>query len=165
MGPTEDADRAEIPVREAGGSDESEGESAPDIVDESRFFVLGLTDSGWGVWARGNLSGEPVASFPPDDDGFSLAQDEFDRRNRSERIRRGHALDVARWAAFIAGALWVFTTAVFVFMYTTIPDNVAGPGTPFDRIKWWEAAAQVSQPLFIVCLGTYVILWLRARQP
>ena len=142
----------------------SEDDPTPDIVDESRFFVLALADKGWGVWGRGRLTEEPLATYPGDDEGFDLAKEDFQRRNRSERIRRGPWLDILRWIALLAGVVWIVTTAVFVFKLTSAPDSFTGPGIPFESIKWWEAAAQIAQPVFLASIGVYVILWLRTRR-
>ena len=134
-----------------------------DVVDQSRAYLLALTEAGWGVWERGGTSDQPLVLYAPNDDGLSRAEDYFARANKEDRIRRGPWLDVLRWIALVVGAVWILATATYYVRFTLI-GNVFESEREYNSIQWLQGAALIAEPIFVVTFGAYVILWLRSRQ-
>ena len=130
-----------------------------DVVEQSRAYELALTEAGWGVWERGRASGEPLVLYAPTDDGLDLAEAYFARANRADRIRRGPWLDVMRWAALVAGAVWILVTAFYLVQLA-----LERSGSGYNSFIWAQALSGIAYPIFAVTFGAYVILWLRSRQ-
>jgi hypothetical protein len=121
-----------------------------------------LIDEGWGIWDRGDPSGEPLALYPPDDDGFELALEHFRRLSRAACIQAKQWLGVLRWAAIVSGGLWIVSSAVARLVFA-----IQWPRSPrgFDAVfAWSQAIEDTAYPAFVVSVGMYVILWLRSRQ-
>jgi ABC-type nickel/cobalt efflux system permease component RcnA len=111
---------------------------------------------------RRDLSAEPLALYPPDDDGFDLALEHFRRLGRAARSRAKPRLDVLRWVAITAGGLWIVSSAVTRLVFAI--QWPRGP-TGFDAVFAWSQAIEVTAyPAFVVSVGMYVVLWLRGRQ-
>jgi hypothetical protein len=133
-----------------------------DVIEESPSHTLALIDEGWGIWDRGDPSGEPLALYPPDDDGFDLALEHFRRLSSDASIRAKPWLDVLRWVAITAGGLWIVSSAV-----TRLVFAIQWPRGPmrFDGVFAWSQAIEgIAYPAFVVSVGMYVILWLHGRQ-
>ena len=134
-----------------------------DVVDQSRAYLLALTEAGWGVWERGGTSDQPLVLYAPNDDGLSRAEDYFARANRADRIRRGPLLDVLRWIAFVAGLAWILGTAFYQVRFTLVTTQFRSQNE-YEAFSWVAVLSVIAEPIFIVAFGAYVILWLRSRQ-
>ena len=83
-----------------------------------------------------------------------------DFRSLEDRIRGGPLLGVLLWTALIAGAAWVVLNAVVQIRYATGSPDVFSSNIWI----WLQAVGGIANTLFLVALGSYVLLWLRVRQ-
>lgn len=134
-----------------------------EIVDESRHYVLAMTESGWSVWDRESSSEEPLARFPLSDEGFDLASDYFAKANRTARGRPHLGLGALRWIALVAGGVWVVSTAVVQVWFYLLNDPFAGFDGSSSVLRWAQALSTMAYPVFLVAVGAYVLLWLRGH--
>ena len=83
-----------------------------------------------------------------------------DFESLEDRIRGGPLLGVLLWTALIAGAAWVVLNAVVQIRYAMgSPDLFSS-----DIWIWLQVGSGIANTLFLVALGSYVLLWLRVRQ-
>lgn len=141
----------------------TEGQAPPDVVDESRDHLLALSDAGWGVWEKGDPAGEPVALFPPNDEGFELASDYFKQAKRAARARRISWLGILRWSAVISGCVWILSTTVVNLRVYVLQNPFAGFQTDELLIRWSQVLSLIAYPVFIVSVGIFLLLRLRER--
>jgi hypothetical protein len=135
------------------------------VVDESRHHVLALTDAGWGVWKKGDPPGEPLALFPPDDEGFELASDYFREARRASRTSGIPWSVVLRWSAVISGGVWVVSSLVLQTRFYLMRNPLRGFEGDELLLRWATALSQIAEPVFFVSVGLLVVLWLKERQP
>jgi hypothetical protein len=92
-----------------------------------------------------------------DDDLWDEARPSLD-----DRIRNGPLFQILLWTTLIAGAVWVvFSAAVGVQSVSGYP---LGSGITSTLWVWVQVGSSIAYSVFIVGVGSYVLLWLRLRQ-
>jgi hypothetical protein len=87
-----------------------------------------------------------------------------DSESLEDRIRGGPLLGVLLWTALIAGAVWAVLNAVVQIRYATGYPELFNSELGADLWIWLQAVSGIANTLFLVALGSYVLLWLRVRQ-
>jgi hypothetical protein len=92
-------------------------------------------------------------------------EDEFeDYESLKERVRRGPLLGVLLWTTLVAGATWVVLNAMFNIRYRGgFADFVTSASEPSEFWIWAQTARGIAYSVFLVALGSYVVLWLALR--
>lgn len=149
-------------IRSVDELDGTERQDELDVADESRGYLLASTDAGWGVWKKDDTSGEAIALFGPDDDGYEQAADYFERLTKAARRERSLWLDALRWSALISGCAWIALTA-FVQVRFTIRGTNFFSEIDSDLFLWAQTLGSIAYPIFVVSAGAFILLWLRRR--
>lgn len=124
---------------------------ALDVAQVGKRYLLARDEDGWAVWDKDDE--DPIARFSDDDAGYQRAADIYWSLERTTVPW----LNVLRWVAFVAGAIWILSNAYFSY---EIMQATQTQGS-FDSFTWVEAAQRASYPVFLVAVAAYVILWLR----
>jgi hypothetical protein len=95
-----------------------------DPIKQTSRFVLGETESAYGVWDK-RAGTELVEDFPLTDEGFEQAAARFDELKRRDRSERGIYLYVL-WAMMLAGAALGLVAGILEGIGAVFPD-VLGP--------------------------------------
>jgi hypothetical protein len=112
----------------------------------------------------------PVDTWMVDDqdevDEFEFEfEDEFeDYVSLKDRVRRGLLLGALLVTTLVAGAIWVVLNAIVDIRFAKgFTDFVA---SEMESVVWiWvQAAREIAYSVFLVALGTYVVLWLALRE-
>ena len=99
-----------------------------------------------------------------EDDEF---EDEFeDYESLKDRVRRGPLLGASSGLTLVAGAVWVvLTTVLDIRVARGYFDDTFASQTPGDALwRWGLAARDIAYSVFLVALGSYVVLWLALRE-
>jgi hypothetical protein len=81
-----------------------------------------------------------------------------------DRVRRGPLLGALLVTTLVAGAIWVVLNAIVDIRFAKgFTDFVA---SEMESVVWiWvQAAREIAYSVFLVALGTYVVLWLALRE-
>jgi hypothetical protein len=87
-----------------------------------------------------------------------------DRESFEDRIRRGPLLGALLWTAIVAGAAWVVLNAVIQIRTARGYADIFSSEGPAELWVWMQAANGIAYTVFLVALGSYILLWLRFRQ-
>jgi hypothetical protein len=92
--------------------------------------------------------------------------DEFeDHKSLKDRVRRGPLLGVLLVTTLVAGSIWVVIKAIFAIRYAGgFAGFFSGSETAGELWIWAQAASDVAYSVFLVALGSYVVLWLALRE-
>jgi hypothetical protein len=121
-------------------------------------------------YARIKRARLPVDTWMVDDqdevDEFEFEfEDEFeDYVSLKDRVRRGPLLGALLVTTLVAGAIWVVLNAIVDIRFAKgFIDFVA---SEMESVVWiWvQAAREIAYSVFLVALGTYVVLWLALRE-
>jgi hypothetical protein len=103
-----------------------------------------------------------------DEDSGMSDQDETEEREDYEsledRILRGPLMGVLLWTALISGAVWIALNAYVQIRQARGLSNLFGSEEAADVWVWVQAGSAIAYSVFLVALGSYVLLWLRVRQ-
>jgi hypothetical protein len=87
-----------------------------------------------------------------------------DHESFEDRIRRGPLLGALLWTAIIAGAVWVVLNAsIQIRTARDYADIFSSPEGPAELWVWMQAVSGIAYTVFLVALGSYILLWLRFR--
>jgi hypothetical protein len=87
-----------------------------------------------------------------------------DHESFEDRIRRGPLLGALLWTAIIAGAAWVVLNASIQIHTAGGYEDIFSSEGPAKRWVWMQAASGIAYTVFLVALGSYILLWLRFRE-
>jgi hypothetical protein len=87
-----------------------------------------------------------------------------DFESLEDRILRGPLLRILLWTALIAGAVWVVLNAAVQIRYARSYSNLFSSEEAAAVWTWVETLSGIAYSVFLVALGSYVLLWLRVRQ-
>ena len=92
--------------------------------------------------------------------------DEFeDYESLMDRVRRGPLLGVLLGTTLVAGAIWVVLNAIVdVHFAGGFSNSLTGSETAGELWIWVQAAREILYSVFLVALGSYVVLWLALRE-
>lgn len=68
------------------------------------------------------------------------------------------------WTALIAGAVWVVLNTVIQIRQATWYSDIFSSEEAAELWVWAQAISGIAYTVFLVALGSYVLLWLRVRQ-
>ena len=81
-----------------------------------------------------------------------------------ERLRTGPLLRILFWLALLSGLAWIVSNGLLQIRFA------ARTPTPFAReveaefFEWVQVVSSLGYTLFVVAVGSYVLLWLAARR-
>lgn len=81
-----------------------------------------------------------------------------------DRIRRGPLLRALLWTAIIAGAAWVVLNASIQIRTAKGYADIFSSEGPAELWVWMQVVSGIAYTVFLVALGSYILLWLRFRQ-
>jgi hypothetical protein len=87
-----------------------------------------------------------------------------DYESLEDRVLRGPMLRVLLWTAPIAGVIWIVLNAVVQIRYAGGYPNLFSSEEAAAVWMWAQTLSGIAYSVFIVALGSYVLLWLRVRQ-
>ena len=86
-----------------------------------------------------------------------------DHESFEDRIRRGPLLGALLWTAIIAGAVWVVLNAIQIRTARAYEDIFSSEG-PAEFWVWMQVVSGIAYAVFLVTVGSYILLWLRFHQ-
>ena len=101
-----------------------------------------------------------------DQDEVDEFEDEFaDYESLKDRVRRGPLLGVLLGTTLLAGAIWVVLNAIVDIHFARgFSNSFAESETAGELWMWVQAAREIAYTIFLVALGSYVVLWLALRE-
>ena len=84
------------------------------------------------------------------------------RPSLEDRIRNGPLFQILLWTTLIAGAVWVVSSAAVGVQ--SVAGYPHGSGIRRALWVWMQVGSSIAYSVFIVGVGSYVLLWLRLRQ-
>jgi hypothetical protein len=98
-------------------------------------------------------------------------EDEFeDYDSFGDRVRRGPILGVLLGTTLFAGAVWVVLNSInhirqanLIRQASVYPD-IFSSESENELWVWMRAASGIAYAVFLVALGSYVVLWLALRE-
>jgi hypothetical protein len=101
-----------------------------------------------------------------DQDEVDEFEDEFeDYESLKDRVRRGPLLGVLLGTTLLAGAIWVVLNAIIDIHFARgFSNSFAESETASELWMWVQAAREIAYSVFLVALGSYVVLWLALRE-
>ena len=92
-------------------------------------------------------------------------EDEFeDYESLKDRVRRGPLLGALLWTTLVAGASWVVLNAIVDIRLANGWADFFGSETAGHVWIWAQTARGILYSVFLVALGSYVVLWLALRE-
>jgi hypothetical protein len=99
-----------------------------------------------------------------DQDEVAEFEDEFeDYVSLKDRVLRGPLRGICLWTVLIAGAVWVVLNVIIQIRLATGYPNIFSSEAGADLWAWAQAASGIAYTVFLVALGSYVVLWLTLR--
>ena len=86
-----------------------------------------------------------------------------DYESLKDRVRRDPLREVLLWTALVAGAIWIVLNAIVQIRFAGIGTELFTSG-PQGLLIWLQVAGGVANSVFLVAIGSYVVLWLAARE-
>jgi hypothetical protein len=122
---------------------------------------------GWGV--LGEYDGLWFKEGGGKDEDFGMSdQDEIeeweDYESLEDRILRGPLMGVLIWTAVIAGAVWIALNAYVQIRQARGFSDLFTSEEAAEVWVWVQAGSGIAYSVFLVALGSYVLLWLLVRQ-
>jgi hypothetical protein len=91
--------------------------------------------------------------------------DEFeDYASLKDRVRRGPLLGILLGTTLVAGLVWVVLNAVVDIRLARGNAYIFDSETAGELWRWAQLATQIAYSVFLVALGSYVVLWLALRE-
>ena len=93
-------------------------------------------------------------------------EDEFedeDYESLKDRVRRGPILAVLLGTTIVGGAIWVALNAIIDIRFAGGFAADSFSTEPDKLWIWLQAAREIAYSVFLVALGSYVVLWLALR--
>jgi hypothetical protein len=87
-----------------------------------------------------------------------------DNESLKDRVRRGPLPGVLLVTTLVAGAVWVVLKAIFAIRYAGAFADLFSSQTVSESWIWAQAASDIAYSVFLVALGSYVVLWLALRE-
>jgi hypothetical protein len=136
---------------------------ASTVVASRRYVLLDDAD-GFAIWRLDRDDDEPVAEFPPTDDGLDDALARWEALRKDER--RAGVLTALAWAVGVMGTTWIVFTAVVVTYGLAL--TFASERERNDGLSWFFSFTYqvfaVLPPAFLAVTGLYVVLWMHFRR-
>lgn len=95
-------------------------------------------------------------------DNQDEVEESEDYESLRDRVRRGPLREVLLWTILVAGAIWVVLNAIVQIRFVWFTGRFAS--IPSSVFIWAQAVAGIAYPVFLVALGSYVVLWLALRE-
>jgi pimeloyl-ACP methyl ester carboxylesterase len=126
------------------------------------------------LYATYAMNGRAIDTWRVDDqdeaDEFEF-EDEFeDSESLKDRVRRGPILGVLLGTTLFAGAVWVVLNSInhirqanLIRQASVYPD-IFSSESENELWVWMQAASGIAYTVFLVALGSYVVLWLALRE-
>jgi hypothetical protein len=99
-----------------------------------------------------------------DQDEVDEFENEFeDDVSLKDRVLRGPLLRILLWTVLIAGAVWVVLQVIFQIHAATGYQDIFSSEAGAELWGWVQAVGGIAYTVFLVALGSYVVLWLALR--
>ena len=143
-------------------TDDFASEDALAVVATNRWFVLGETPDGYGIWPlEADRTGPPIVEFGEDEQGFAAADTDLRRRTREIRLFAVAPTYLA-WVIVVAVTLWVVSSLVTSLWSLNLfwigPDAFEG-----EAFGWVQAISSMTYSLWVGALAILIMLWLLRR--
>ena len=130
-----------------------------ELLDQSPRYLLSDEADGFAIWDLDDDDDEAYLTFPHTEQGEREARKEFAVLVSQARRQRLVPLALL-WSAVLSGAAWVFGGLAFAIAY--------GQQSPsgdliYGWIRWGQTAVSVAEPVFLVSVGLYFLIWLERR--
>jgi hypothetical protein len=102
------------------------------------------------------------------DDEIDVANgpdDDWDERpGLEERLRRGPLLRILFWLALLSGLAWILSNSALQIRFAIVTGSLFGSEGEAEFYEWVQVVSGICYTLFVVSVGSYVLLWLATRR-
>lgn len=102
------------------------------------------------------------------DDEMDVANgpdDDWDERpGLEERLRRGPLLRILFWLALLSGLAWIVSNGLLQIRFAVLTPTAFASEIEAEFYEWVQVVSGIGYTLFVVSVGSYVLLWLAARR-
>ncbi|HYZ13228.1 MAG TPA: hypothetical protein VFA08_06425 [Actinomycetota bacterium] len=81
-----------------------------------------------------------------------------------ERIRRGPWLRILLWLALLSGVAWIVSNGLLQIRFGVLTPTAFAGEIEAEFYEWVQVISGIGYTLFVVAVGSYVVLWLAARR-
>ena len=81
-----------------------------------------------------------------------------------ERLGRGPWLRVLLRLALLSGVAWILSNGVLQIRFAIVTPSVFGSEGEAEFYEWVQVVSGICYTLFVVSVGSYVLLWLATRR-
>jgi hypothetical protein len=138
------------------------GDDGAEIVEQSGRYALIRDADGVAIYDLDEGSdAEPVASFPPGDEGFEAAWERYGRLVRGARRERFGLVRVLGIVVVVGVIVWVVAGIGYGTLFVGLDLFGNGP-----QSRWWawiQAADTISYHAWVGALAVLLLLWLWQR--
>ncbi len=96
---------------------------------------------------------------------MSDEEDEWeDDASADDGVRRQGLLAALFWVAIVAGLVWIALNTYVQIRVNVSGDQFFGSEEVAEFFRWAQTLSGISYTVFLVSVGSYVLVWLRSRQ-
>jgi hypothetical protein len=81
-----------------------------------------------------------------------------------ERLRRGPLPRILFWLALLSGVAWIVSNGLLQIRFAVLTPTAFASEIEAEFYEWAQVVSSVCNTLFVVAVGSYVLLWLGARR-
>ena len=91
-------------------------------------------------------------------------EDWDERPGLEERLRRGPLLRILLWLALLSGVAWIVSNGLLQIRFAVLTPTAFASEIEAEFYEWVQVVSGIGYTLFVVAVGSYVLLWLAARR-
>jgi hypothetical protein len=81
-----------------------------------------------------------------------------------ERLQRGPSLRILLWLALLSGVAWIVLNGPLQIRFAVLTPTAFASEIEAEFYEWVRVISGIGYTLFVVAVGSYVVLWLAARR-
>jgi hypothetical protein len=92
-----------------------------------------------------------------------LDDDSHEGSGLEERLRSRPFLRILLWLALLSGLAWIVSNGLLQIRFAVLTPTAFASAIEAEFYDWVQVVSGISYTLFVVAVGSYVLLWLAAR--
>ena len=81
-----------------------------------------------------------------------------------ERLRGGSFLRFLLWLALLSGVAWIVSNGLLQIRFAVLTPTAFASEIEAEFYEWVQVVSGIGYTLFVVAVGSYVLLWLAAHR-
>jgi hypothetical protein len=81
-----------------------------------------------------------------------------------DRLRRGPWPRILFWLALLSGVVWIVSNGLLQIRFAFVTPSTFASEVEAEFFEWVQVVSSIGYTLFVVSVGSYVLLWLAERR-